>query len=174
MRVGATLSGSTEVVKLLGFGTYEGDLLRPCWEAEARVYLPIWRELLETEAEKPLDDWLDWHTRHNEWYLEKKLEEALSDDQLAAAAQESLERAQERLALSDEQLIEELKQGILLNPCIQLDSGKRVWGIECWWGTEDEVRERIDAWQRAGARIETVELADDRFGAKTRSVSDET
>jgi hypothetical protein len=26
------------------------------------------------------------------------------------------------------------------NPCIELDSGERVWGCECWWGKEESVK----------------------------------
>lgn len=29
------------------------------------------------------------------------------------------------------------------NPLIRLDSGKYVWGCECWWGPEAKVRERL-------------------------------
>ena len=29
------------------------------------------------------------------------------------------------------------------NPKIKLDSGKFVWGYECWWGPEDRVKEMI-------------------------------
>lgn len=27
------------------------------------------------------------------------------------------------------------------NPCIKLDSGKYVWGFQCWWGEVDKIRE---------------------------------
>ena len=30
------------------------------------------------------------------------------------------------------------------NPKIRLDSGKVVWGCECWWGSEVEVRKRCE------------------------------
>lgn len=30
------------------------------------------------------------------------------------------------------------------NPRIKLDSGKRVYGCECWWGPEAAVRQRIE------------------------------
>lgn len=30
-----------------------------------------------------------------------------------------------------------------LNPKIQLDNGKQVWGCECWWGPEAQVMESI-------------------------------
>lgn len=29
------------------------------------------------------------------------------------------------------------------NPKILLDSGKAVWGYQCWWGPEENVREMI-------------------------------
>lgn len=29
------------------------------------------------------------------------------------------------------------------NPKITLDSGEVVWGCECWWGPEDDVKESI-------------------------------
>jgi len=30
------------------------------------------------------------------------------------------------------------------NPRIKLDNGKVVWGCECWWGPEQQIRDRID------------------------------
>ncbi len=29
------------------------------------------------------------------------------------------------------------------NPCIKLDSGKLVFGCECWWGPEDKIKEMV-------------------------------
>lgn len=29
------------------------------------------------------------------------------------------------------------------NPCIQLDDGRLVWGAQCWWGTEEQIRARV-------------------------------
>ncbi|MCF8299348.1 MAG: hypothetical protein K9J13_17500 [Saprospiraceae bacterium] len=34
------------------------------------------------------------------------------------------------------------KEAEMKNPCIKLDSGKYVWGFQCWWGKADEVREK--------------------------------
>lgn len=31
----------------------------------------------------------------------------------------------------------------MVNPKIRLDNGKVVWGCECWWGTEAEIRESL-------------------------------
>lgn len=33
-----------------------------------------------------------------------------------------------------------LKKYDLSNPCIQLDNGDIVWGCECWWGAEEEIK----------------------------------
>lgn len=33
------------------------------------------------------------------------------------------------------------------NPRIDLDSGKTVWGCECWWGAADVMRERLSGWK---------------------------
>jgi len=36
-----------------------------------------------------------------------------------------------------------LKELNIPNPRIKLDNGEIVWGAECWWGDEDEVKEHI-------------------------------
>lgn len=33
------------------------------------------------------------------------------------------------------------------NPRIRLDNGKTVWGAQCWWGTEEAVKQRIQGRQ---------------------------
>lgn len=30
------------------------------------------------------------------------------------------------------------------NPTIKLDNGEYVYGCECWWGSEEEVKQRLD------------------------------
>ena len=33
------------------------------------------------------------------------------------------------------------------NPRIDLDSGETVWGFQCWWGPEQQIKERFpDPW----------------------------
>ncbi len=39
---------------------------------------------------------------------------------------------------------EECAVPLLGNPRIKLDSGDYVWGFECWWGPEEEIRRRIE------------------------------
>lgn len=40
------------------------------------------------------------------------------------------------------------------NPRIKLDSGKVVYGCECWWGPEDKVRARIAGLERVDVDID--------------------
>ena len=44
------------------------------------------------------------------------------------------------------------------NPRIDLDSGKTVWGCECWWGEEKAVRNRfpLDHWTWKDVDIDEV------------------
>lgn len=44
------------------------------------------------------------------------------------------------------------------NPLIKLDSGKYVWGCECWWGSEAEVRQQLLSYVKAGYIIKTVDI----------------
>ncbi len=48
------------------------------------------------------------------------------------------------------------------NPCILLDSGDRIWGCECWWGSETKVKENIEALVEKGRRLVRVSIADER------------
>lgn len=38
---------------------------------------------------------------------------------------------------------EALRESKVQNPKIVLDDGSVVWGCECWWGPEEDVRRRI-------------------------------
>lgn len=46
-----------------------------------------------------------------------------------------------------------LRSGGLRNPKIVLDDGKIVWGSECWWGEEEEMKKLLK-------KYETVEYVD--------------
>ena len=48
------------------------------------------------------------------------------------------------------------------NPRIRLDSGKVVWGCECWWGPEKAVRKKMEG-------LEIVEVDIDEVRAKIRA-----
>lgn len=43
------------------------------------------------------------------------------------------------------------------NPKILLDNGDVVWGLECWWGSEEEIKELIK-----GLKIIDVRIGDFR------------
>lgn len=45
------------------------------------------------------------------------------------------------------------------NPRITLDSGKVVWGYECWWGPEDQVKKNI-----GGREVVVVDIDEIRAG----------
>lgn len=57
------------------------------------------------------------------------------------------------------------------NPKIVLDSGEVVWGCECWWGPEDEIKEECAKLQRVipvtmtEARMGKVPAGFDGYGA---------
>ncbi len=48
------------------------------------------------------------------------------------------------------------------NPRIKLDSGKIVWGCECWWGTEERIRLRIERWKKIGFTITEKDIEEVR------------
>jgi hypothetical protein len=37
--------------------------------------------------------------------------------------------------------------GMFPNPRIRLDSGSVVWGCECWWGPEDQIKGELEKYQ---------------------------
>ncbi len=39
-----------------------------------------------------------------------------------------------------------LRDGKIPNPCIRLDSGKKVYGCECWWGPVGQVKKKYAEW----------------------------
>ena len=41
-------------------------------------------------------------------------------------------------------LAEDCRAAQIPNPKIRLDSGKIVWGCECWWGSEKMVRKMLE------------------------------
>jgi len=43
------------------------------------------------------------------------------------------------------------------NPCILLDSGKKVFGCECWWGSEETIKKDLE-----GREIIMVDIDEER------------
>ena len=50
--------------------------------------------------------------------------------------------------------VEPFKNFGMTNPCIKLDTGKHVWGFECWWGEVAAFRARY------ADSIESEEIVD--------------
>jgi hypothetical protein len=50
----------------------------------------------------------------------------------------------------------------MLNPRIKLDNGKIVWGCECWWGSEEKIREDLDKYVKSGLVLSVVDIDDAR------------
>lgn len=48
------------------------------------------------------------------------------------------------------------------NPKIRLDSGKIVWGCECWWGSEEEIRRKLAACEESGYSVVEIDIEEKR------------
>lgn len=51
-----------------------------------------------------------------------------------------------------------LKQINQPNPRIKLDSGEIVWGCECWWGSEEEIKEM----EAQATEVTTISITEER------------
>ena len=51
------------------------------------------------------------------------------------------------------------------NPNITLDNGKIVWGCECWWSPENNVKEKLDWYKENGYEIVDVDVDEERSKA---------
>ena len=40
--------------------------------------------------------------------------------------------------------VEPFKSLKMKNPCIKLDSGKHIWGFQCWWGETEKVNAKYE------------------------------
>ncbi len=56
--------------------------------------------------------------------------------------------------------VEPFKSSKHPNPCILLDNNTYVWGFQCWWGPEDQVRTKMyeDAKKIVTVKIEKEEV----------------
>lgn len=53
----------------------------------------------------------------------------------------------------------------LPNPRIKLDNGEIVWGCECWWGSEDEIKAKVQHYLDHGRRVIEIDIRKEREGA---------
>lgn len=59
-----------------------------------------------------------------------------------------------------------LHDGKVKNPTIKLDNGDIVYGCECWWGAEEQIKAKIAHFEEGGYKIVTITIADARAGAE--------
>ncbi len=57
------------------------------------------------------------------------------------------------------------------NPKIKLDSGKVVYGCECWWCSEEGMNDKLKEWKKAKYKIINVDI--DQIRKKCRKTSKE-
>ena len=48
------------------------------------------------------------------------------------------------------------------NPRIRLDNNQVVWGCECWWGPEEEIKQQIKQLESAGAKVLMIDIEEER------------
>ena len=48
------------------------------------------------------------------------------------------------------------------NPKIVLDGGKVVWGCECWWGPEEQVKQAVSTAEKTGKTVVLTDIDDVR------------
>lgn len=53
----------------------------------------------------------------------------------------------------------QLSRAGIPNPKIRLDSGKVVWGCECWWGSEAGLKRELESGRFAGMKVEEVDAS---------------
>ena len=53
----------------------------------------------------------------------------------------------------------------IINPRIRLDNGKVVYGCECWWGSEEEIKNKIMLWEKKDYKIINVDIDEVRKGS---------
>lgn len=51
-----------------------------------------------------------------------------------------------------------VRQSNGMNPKLRLDSGKIVWGCECWWGGESETRQELKEKKQKGYEVVEVDI----------------
>jgi len=59
-------------------------------------------------------------------------------------------------------MAETLREYSVTNPCIKLDNGDTVWGCECWWGDESEMKKHLTKLEENGIKIVPVTIGDIR------------
>ncbi len=158
-RVGAILCANDKEIVLLGYGVYEGRKVVP--EAPAATdeiidkLTGIIDELNARTVESVVDEQIG---------IAKGL--GLDDAELAEMRSRLIEKeAEERKRPSRERALEVFQSGHK-NPCIKLDNGDIVWGRECWWGPEEEIKAQVAKYVQHGRTVRETTIAFEREAHK--------
>lgn len=46
----------------------------------------------------------------------------------------------------------------LPNPKIKLDNGAIIWGCQCWWGSEEGMKAKLEQYKVAGYKIQDISM----------------
>lgn len=79
---------------------------------------------------------------------------------LVEATNVVLNEAKEKMSEEDFKKVEERVVELYGNPCLELDNGQLVFGCECWWASEAQVKEQIGRFDK----VVTIELEAARRG----------
>jgi hypothetical protein len=134
-RVGALQNLTETQAFMFGWGVYEGDFPRP----NPLQYPP---EVLAEQIRRANEE---LHPVIRRKIRRRMTLDGRSDDEIAARLKEYNGEVAAANDMPMEERVADLQRRLNLNPRIKLDDGRgTVWGYQCWWGAEDDVRSRID------------------------------
>lgn len=144
-RVFAVLSANSDEIKLLGFGTYVGDYPRGP-EIFPEGDYKMAREVLQENDKNPLVT----PEVIRQYHLDKGATEETSEEEV----EKFKEQQEKERARPIRERAHELLSRMNLNPKIELDDGRVVWGYQCWWGPEDKFDEFVEGREVINTTIE--------------------
>jgi hypothetical protein len=131
-RIVAVADADATTVRIFGYGVYAGDFPRPgSGNWSPADYDRCRRAILDS----PMEDDTSWLVAHwDRKVADGQVTRADADQKLA----EGLANLARERAKPLEQRVEELLAAMDLNPRLDLDGGRVVWGCECWWMFTEE------------------------------------
>lgn len=135
MRVIAIRDGGDGQINSYGTGTYVGDL--PTSDTPDDYTRKLIEETIAAEDSKPVEE--HWQVEMFDHFMEKGVSPKAGTTHESIIADVEAERA-----LDHETRIRKRWALICKNPCIHLDNGSVVWGKQCWWGPEDQLKKKYE------------------------------
>lgn len=146
-RVAAIRNTTETTVFLFGRGVYAGDFPRPGSGNWSQETLDMARRVVEDS----LNENVDGLREADDAFMVRRIAESVeqgkqtreeADQNLAEYRRLRAEREAKRAAMTVDEQVTELLEGMDLNPRLDLDGGGTVWGCECWWMPEAEFDKR--------------------------------